>query len=103
MSGFLQTRWNGEAPMETVFLRDMLLVGTTVNIACAVAAWTMRSADMHVLFPLLARMLPVPWTLFLFVAVWRSAERDGGSACLSVKVIAVMWLITMFVILSHAG
>ncbi len=95
---FLLSRWRGEAPLETVFLRDMLLVGTGLTIAAAVAAHAMRDAGMAEALAVAVSMLPVPWNMFLFYAVWRCSERDGGPGGLAARVIAVMWLITMFVI-----
>jgi hypothetical protein len=98
MNSFLETRWNGEAPLETVFWRDMLLVGTAINIASAAAAWGLLAADMQPALAVLLHMLPVPWNLFLIVAVWRSADREGGPPAVTAKVIGVMWLMTMFVL-----
>ena len=98
MPDFLKSRWNGETPLETVFLRDMLLVGTAINIAAAVASYALLAADYPTWLAVAVLSLPVPWNIFLFFAVWRSAERDDGPAGLTAKIIAVMWLATMFVL-----
>jgi hypothetical protein len=98
MTSFLETRWNGEAPLEMVFWRDMLLVGTAINVASAAAGFALLSADYPRVLALLLHMLPVPWNLFLIVAVWRSADREGGPPAVTAKVIGVMWLMTMFVL-----
>lgn len=98
METFLISRWNGEAPLEKVFWRDMLIVGTALNIAAAAAGFALLSAGYSDALALLVFFLPLPWNLFLFVAVWRSANREGDPAGLTAKVIASMWLITMFVL-----
>lgn len=98
MKSFLQSRWRGEAPLETVFLRDMLLVGTAINIAAAVAAHYLREAEMPGALVLLLNLAPVPWNLFLALSLWRSADRDEESAGTAAKAIGVMWLMTMFVL-----
>lgn len=98
MIDFLYSRWRGEVPLERVFGRDMLLIGTAINIACAAASFALASAGYPRFLTLLAGLAPVPWNLFLFLAVWRSAERDDGPAGVSAKVIAAFWLATMFVL-----
>ena len=98
MKSFLQSRWRGAAPLEAVFLRDTLLVGTAINIAAAVAAYLMREAEMPEALALLVRLAPVPWSLFLALAVWRCADRDEESAGTAAKAIGVMWLMTMLVL-----
>lgn len=98
MKSFLQSRWRGEAPLEAVFWRDMLAVGTALNIASAAAAFALLSADYPGVLAVLLHMLPVPWNLFLILAVWRSADREGGPPAVTAKTIGVMWLMTMFVL-----
>lgn len=98
MTSFLQSRWLGEVPLETVFWRDMLLVGSLLNMAAAAAAYAMIAADYPGLLAMLVFVLPLPWNLFLLVAVWQSADRDGGAAALTAKVISVIWLVAMFVV-----
>lgn len=96
---FIEKRWRGEVELETAFLRDMLLVGTGVTVAAALAAWGLREAGAPGALPLALSLLPVPLDMFLFVAVWRSAGKEGGPAALSARAIAVMWLATMLVML----
>ena len=96
---FIEKRWRGEVELETVFLRDMLLLGSAITIAAALATWGLREAGMARPLPLAVSLLPVPIDMFLFVAVWRTAGNEGGPAAWSAKAIAVMWLAAMFVML----
>lgn len=100
MKSFLLSRWRGEAQLETVFLRDMLLVGTVVTVAALAAAHGLPAAGVPPGLAALAVFLPLPWNIFLYLAVWRSADRDDGPAGLTAKTIGTMWLITMFVLLA---
>jgi hypothetical protein len=95
MTSFLQTRMRGEAPLETVFWRDMLAVGTVVNLAATVAAFALFAAEYPAWLGLAVNFLPLPWNLFLFVAVWRSAEREGGPSATTAKVVGVLWFAVM--------
>ena len=99
MWSFIEKRWRGEVELETVFLRDMLLLGSGITIAAALAAWGLRGAEAPAVLPLAVCLLPVPLDMFLFVAVWRSAGREGGPVAMSARVIAVMWLAAMLVML----
>jgi len=38
MTDFFRTRWRGETPLDRLFWRDMLLVGTILNIASSALA-----------------------------------------------------------------
>jgi len=63
MTSFLQTRMRGEAPLETVFWRDMLAVGTVVNLAATVAALALFAAEYPAWLGLAVNFLPLPWNL----------------------------------------
>lgn len=98
MSGFVTSRLSGTAPLETVFWRDMLAVGTAINMAAAAAAFTAMTNAWPGWLGILLLILPIPWNLFLGVAVWRSAEREGGPAAITAKVVTVIWVIVMTLI-----
>lgn len=96
---FIEKRWRGGVELETVFLRDMLLLGSGITLAAALAAWGLREAGQPAAAALAVSLLPVPLDMFLFVAVWRSAGNEGGPAALPARAIAVMWLAAMLVML----
>lgn len=95
MPSFLQSRIGGEAPLEVVFWRDMLGVGTVLNLAATAAAFGMFATDAPAWLGLTVNFLPLPWNLFLVLAVWRSAEREGGPAATTAKVVGVLWFLAM--------
>lgn len=95
MTSFLVARWRGEAPLETVFWRDMMLAGTLLNVAATAAALGLFAADVPAALALPVFLVPLPWSFFLFVAVWRSAERTGGPGALTAKIVSALWLIAM--------
>lgn len=95
MTSFLQTRMSGEAPLVVVFWRDMLSVGTLINLAATLAAFALFAAEYPAWAGLTVNFLPLPWNIFLFVAVWRSAEREGGPPALTAKVVGILWFLAM--------
>ncbi len=76
---FVLARWRGEAPLTTVFWRDMLLAGSIVNLIAVVA--------------LLLFFAPLPMNLFLFIAVWRCGGSSSPLNAFFARLGATIWLI----------
>ena len=93
MKSWVLARWRGEAPLGTVFGHDMMLVGTIVNAVTTLAAIGLLAAGAPPLLSIAVYLLPLPWNLLLFFAVWRSAARAGGTAAIAAQMAAVIWLI----------
>ncbi|WEX08551.1 hypothetical protein [Chelativorans sp. AA-79] len=89
---FLLSRLRGEAALATVFWRDMMLVGTMINAAATLAAMALLASEIPIIAALLMFLAPLPWNLFLFFSVWRSAERAEATAALAAKAGATIWL-----------
>ena len=95
MTSFLTTRLSGEASLETVFWRDMLLVGTLINVAATGAALGLFAAGYPPALGLIVNFSPIPWNLFLMIANWRSAEREGGPPAMTAKIVSTVWFLVM--------
>ncbi len=98
MNSFLQTRMRGETPLETVFWRDMLALGSALNIAATAAALGLHAAGYPAWVGLTVNFLPLPWNLFLATAVWISAEREGGPAATTAMIVSALWFVVMIVL-----
>jgi len=90
---FLRMRWRGEAPLARVFWRDMLLAGTLVNASATLLAVLLLSAGVSMLLVGIAYFAPLPFNVFLVVAVWRSAESAAGTTALAARMAALAWLL----------
>ena len=95
---FLRSRWRGEVPLGIVFWRDMIGVGTALNILSAMSAMLLLAAGVGTPVVLLVYFAPVPWNLFLFFAVWRSASNTGGQNASLAKAIAAVWVLLVTVL-----
>jgi hypothetical protein len=93
MKSFLLSRWRGQAPLETVFWRDMIVIGTAVNIAAACAALALLIHGAGTPTALAVHFAPAPWNLFLFLSVYRSADNAAGVNVLAAKAGAALWLV----------
>jgi hypothetical protein len=95
---YLGAQWRGEVPLPQAVWRDMVLVGTVVNIvamglaflAVALGASTMTGITIH--------LLPVPYNIFLVAAVWRSAEHAPADKAWAARIGSLLWLLVSFVI-----
>lgn len=92
LRGFFTSRWRGEVELGTVFWRDMLLVGTVINGVTSVAAIALISSGISPLLSAAVFFSPLPYNIFIFVSVWRAAERSRAQGSLAAKIIAALWL-----------
>jgi hypothetical protein len=89
---FLASRWNGRVPIERLFWRDLLLVGTALNAATTLAALALLTAQAPLWATLIVHFAPVPYNLFLAFAVWRTAEQKPWAAAVAYQAAALLWL-----------
>ena len=95
MPSFFSTRLRGNAPLEKVFWRDMLLVGSAINVAATAASLAMFASGQSPALALAVDLLPIPWNTFLLIAVWKAAEREGGPAAKTANIVAALWYFVM--------
>ena len=91
--GFIARRWRGDVPLRTVFWRDMLGVGTAVNVLATFAALIAASQGAPSALAVAIHLAPMPWNLFLLVAVGRvrPASRLASG-------VALAWVVLMTVV-----
>jgi hypothetical protein len=86
-------RWRGEIPLRTVFWRDMLGVGTVLNLLASFLALLLVSQGAPSWLAVVVHFAPVPYNLFLFGVVMKS--KPGNHA---VRLAASIWLVLMVVV-----
>lgn len=89
---FFRSRWLGQLPIDRLFWRDMMLVGTGINVASSAAALVLLGLKTPLGFVLAVHFAPVPYNIFLTIAVWRTAEQSGAKASLMLLGSA-LWLV----------
>ena len=97
IADFFRSRWLGEVPLDRLFWRDMMLVGTGISIASSAAALILLGLKMPLGLVLAVHFSPVPYNIFLTVAVWRTAETSGAKASL-MMLGSALWLIATVVV-----
>jgi hypothetical protein len=74
----LATLWAGEVPLGEVFWTYAVAGGLLVNAVGTVLCLWALSVGASLLFIYLPMAAPIPYNLFMLVAVWRSAARYTG-------------------------
>lgn len=70
-AGFFTRRWRTEVPMRVLFWRDMVLVGTLINLLATGLALAMAASGLSIALAAAVHFAPLPYNLFLVASVWR--------------------------------
>ncbi|MGI6855349.1 hypothetical protein [Mesorhizobium sp. 1B3] len=91
--GFFAARWHGNIPLSRLFWWDMVVVGTAINIATTVAALVVLAMKGSAAAALAVHLAALPYNFFLFLAVWRTAEKATPSSAWLPQLGAAAWLL----------
>jgi hypothetical protein len=90
---FITQRWHGRVGWRRLFWRDLLIVGTSLNVLMTGLALALLSQDVAIQWVLLAHLLPLPYNLLIVSAIWSAPRRPalvlGASLCWLVLFVAV--------------
>lgn len=91
--GFFASRWHGTVDLRVLLWRDVLAIGTLINLAAGFAAMVMLIQNSAAIWALSVHLAPVPYSIFLLLSVWRSKQ------CTQViSLIASIWFVLMLII-----
>ena len=76
----------------------MVLVGSMINLLTAAVALLLLGLKAPLAAVLTVHFGLVPYNLFLFIAVWRTADLVGGAKASMARTGAMAWLIATTVI-----
>ncbi len=87
---YFARRWHGQVPVAVLLWRDMLGVGTVINLITTFLTLVavVQNAQTGIIAAL--HFAPMPYNLFLFAALWRAPDRNTFAAA-----IAAGWLVVM--------
>jgi hypothetical protein len=89
-SSYFARRWRGEVALAVLFWRDLLAVGTLVNLFASFTALVMVAQGVAGHWAVAVHLAPLPYNLFLLAAVWRFRPRNRPAA-----LAAVVWLVVV--------
>lgn len=81
---FLRQRWQARVAWQTLFWRDLLLIGTGLNVLMTGTALVLLTQDAPMHWVLLAHLSPLPYNLLIVSALWRAPRRPSVVLAFSV-------------------
>lgn len=90
---FFRLRWHGRVPLATLLWRDMVCVGTLVNLAASFLGLAALALGAHGGLAVALHLAPLPYNVFLLAAVLRRQDCSTVAA-----LVAVAWFLVVLVI-----
>ena len=90
--GFFSRRWRWQVPLGTLFWRDMVVVGSGINLVTAFVALMALGMKAGLGITILIFHAPLPYNIFLVASVWRTADITDPKTASSARFGAVVWL-----------
>ncbi len=90
---FFRQRWQGQVPMRRLFWRDLLFVGSLINVFASALGLALLALDGPGWLAVVLHFAPVPYNLFLLLTVGRSPERTIG-----IELLAGLWFVAMLLV-----
>jgi hypothetical protein len=85
LNTFITQRRQGRIGWRTLFWRDLLLIGTSLNVLMTGTALALLSQGVPAQWALLAHLLPLPYNLFIVYTIGSAPQRPtlvlGASVC----------------------
>jgi hypothetical protein len=85
---FITQRWQGRIGWRRLFWRDLLVVGTSLNLLMTGLALALLSQDVAIPWVLLAHLFPLPYNLLIVSSIWSAPQRPK-----IVLVASLCWLV----------
>jgi hypothetical protein len=98
VKSFFRMRWQGAVSLDRLFWRDLVFVGTAISATSSAVALILLSLKMPLAVVLAMHFAPVPYNLFLTLAVWRTVEKLPGIKAWMMTLGASLWLILTLVV-----
>ncbi len=89
--------WTGEFPLGRAFWHYAVGYGLLLNLVTALAFFALLQNDANMVLVVLAFASPVPYNIFMVVAVWRSADRYRGPKTWAelARASTVIWMLAL--------
>ncbi len=90
---FFRERWRGAVPMRRLFGRDTLVVASLINLFASGVGLYALATGAPGWVAVALHLAPVPYNLFLLLAIGRSPGRSTG-----IELLAGLWFVLMLLI-----
>jgi hypothetical protein len=91
--GFFASRWRRQVPLGLLFWRDMIVVGSAINLAALFAFLVALGLKSSLPMAMLVLLAPLPYNVFLVATVWRAADLAEPGRASTVRAVSALWLV----------
>ena len=91
-------RWRRQVPLGLLFWRDMIVIGSALNLALAFAGLMALGFKADLLVSILVFHAALPYNFFIVGAIWRRADLVDAAKASSARFGAVLWLVAATVL-----
>jgi hypothetical protein len=87
--------WLGDVPLAVAFWDYAIIYGISLNLIATFTSFGLLAVDAPAWAALGVLVLPVPYNILVFAAVWRSAGRHQGAGpwAAIARIVIIVWLI----------
>ena len=86
-ASFIGSRWRGETSLAVLYWRDMLSVGSLINLSTSFGALMLAAQGVDLWIAAGVHFAVLPYNVFLVIALWRTPQRTRTMAWTS-----LVWL-----------
>jgi hypothetical protein len=90
---YLARLWRGEVRLGQVFWRDMVVIGTVVNLVAIGLAFLAVAFGASTATGIAIFLAPVPYNILLVAAVWRRAAVESSEWAWGARIGALLWFL----------
>jgi hypothetical protein len=87
-TSFFARRWRGEVSIPGLLWRDMVVVGSIVNLAASVLALVLVAQGVPAGVAAAVHFAPLPYNGFLLASLWRNPRRTAITSA-----VAALWFL----------
>lgn len=74
LGGFMRSRWRGQVPVHRLYWRDMVLVGSFINLLTSFMALMVWAQGGKPGVAVAIHFATLPYNVFLVAALWRTPQ-----------------------------
>ena len=87
------SRWRGETAPAVLYWKDIVVVGSVINLVTSFAALMLAAQGVHLAIAVAVHFSLLPYNAFLVMALWRTPRCSRAMAWTS-----ALWLVVMMVV-----
>ncbi len=97
-AGHFVRLWQGRPSLSRIFWSDMLIGGTAISMTATLLGYLLMAADAPGAVSLAVWLAPLPYSLLLVAAVWKSARGAKPEWASLARLASLGWLVVVTIV-----